>query len=404
MPNKTSHGEDIRERAKCLLRAILDFQEHNLEGCDNLSLLCEWKDKDSGNPQLLVQTTVKDLVKLTSQGKYEDKLTTTQVREALHVMEDFLNILDDHRIPPKKGNPKWYFTLSLWSKNKETNLKEFTQEWQRKWEQRHPKKSKQKAEIIHPPKITSPIQPLLGDNNVKKNVWSNERIEILQKALRLFIDIGQLEEALKIADLLLECDELNIPLREEIETFLRTHKSAWRLEIDDYIRRQQPFKLSYQDATGRLWNFTVHHAKIVPYEERQYLNCWCEETEGNLDVEQLRHNWSFRLDRILEAKVSPIDGKWLPDLDSIKVEIHFFGSLVYGYKSKKNNDISNQLLNINGKQVRKVLREVSSTFWFFREVMRYAPDCVIVTPDSVRVRFKQKLIALCHLYKLTISD
>ncbi|MBD2615893.1 WYL domain-containing protein [Nostoc punctiforme FACHB-252] len=319
-------------------------------------------------------------------------------------MEDFLEILDDHRIPPKNGNAKWHFTLSLWSKNKETNLREFTQKWQRKWEQRHPKKSKQKSKISDVPEIVGPVQTQLSDNNIKKDVWSDERIEVLQKALRLFTDIAQMEEALNIADLLLERRELKIPLRTEIETFLRTHKSSWRQEIDGYIDRHQPFQLSYQDATGRLWNYTVHYAKVVPHEERQYLNCWCEETEGNQDVEQLRHNWSFRLDRILEAKVSPIDGKWLPDLDSIKVEMHLFGGLVHGYKSKKNNDISNKLLNVNGQQVRKVLREVSSTFWFFREVIRYAPDCVIVTPDSVRDRFKEKLIPLCKLYNLTISD
>ncbi|GAX45710.1 hypothetical protein NIES4075_67310 [Tolypothrix sp. NIES-4075] len=404
MPNKVSHGEDIRERAKRVLEAILDFQEHNLVGCDNLSLLCEWKDKNSGNPQLLVQTTTENLVKLTSLDKYEDKLTTTQVREALHRMEDFLEILDDHRIPPKNGNAKWHFTLSLWSKNKETNLREFTQEWQRKWEQRHPKKSKQKSKISDVPEIVSPVQTQLSDNNIKKDVWSDERIEVLQKAVRLFTDMGQLEEALSIANLLLDRQELSIPLRTEIEDFLRTHKSPLRQEIDRYIDRNQPFKLSYQNTTGQLQNFTVHYAKVITHEERQYVDCWCEETEGNYDLEQLCHNRSLRLERIREVQVSPIDGEWLSDFDTIKVEMHLLGGLLNGYKSKKNDDISNKLVEVNGHEVRRVLRKVSNTFWFFREVIRYGKDCVIVAPESVRDRFKEKLIPLCQLYNLTISD
>ncbi|GAA6617559.1 WYL domain-containing protein [Scytonema sp. NUACC26] len=396
---KDSHGPVIRDRAKHLLGAILNFKDYTLDGCESLILDCRWKEQGSASPKLVIRTTLRVLEELSCKYKYEEKLTKVQIREALNNMKNFLDILEDNR-EHERGSEKWHFTLKLWSTNKEINLEKFTQEWNR----RRTPKSKQKSEVTDELNINSPNQPLFDNSDTKKNVWSDERIEILQKALRLFTDMGQLQEALSIANLLLERRELSIPLRTEIEDFLRTHQEPWRRDIDDYIHRQQPFQLSYQEPTGNLCKFTVHHAKVVLHEEQQYLDCWCEETEGNQDVEQLRHNWIFRLDRILEAKVSPIDGKWLPDLNSITVEMHLFGRLVHGYKSKKNNDISNQLLNVNGQQVRKVLREVSSTFWFFREVIRYAPDCVIVAPDSVRERFKQKLIALCHSYNLTRSD
>jgi len=403
MPKKASHGEHIRERAKSLLRAILEFKDNDFVD-DNLSLSCDWKDKGSENHQLLVETTVKDLVKLTSQYKSEDKLTADQVREALHRMEDFLGIFDDLRMQPKKGSAKWRFTLSLWSRNKETNLNKFTEEWQRKWEQRHPKTSRQKSKIIEVPGIVSPVQAKLSDNNHKKDVWSDEGIEILQKALRLFTDMGQLEEALSIANLLLDRHELSDPLKIEIETFLRTRQYPWRQEIDNYIRQQQPFQLSYRNAKGDLQIFTVRYAKVVPHEEKQYLDCWCEETTGNYDLEVLRHNRSLRLERISEVKVSDIDGKWLHDLDTIKVKMLLFGGLVDGYKPKNNSDISNLKSEVNGRKTIILLRAVSNTFWFFREVMRYGEDCVIVEPDSIREQFKQKLIALCDLYKLNLSD
>ncbi|MBW4544588.1 MAG: WYL domain-containing protein [Symplocastrum torsivum CPER-KK1] len=50
------------------------------------------------------------------------------------------------------------------------------------------------------------------------------------------------------------------------------------------------------------------------------------------------------------------------------------------------------------------MRKISSTFWFLREVMQYAEDCEIVSPESVRSRFTQKLLALCNQYGLKIQD
>jgi predicted DNA-binding transcriptional regulator YafY len=399
MPKKVSHGDTIKDRTKRLLEAILDFDDDLLDGCENLNINCRWQDKDSKNPKLVIRTTLRELEELSSKGISEGKLSKEQIREALNQMKKFLEILEDNR-EHEKGSEHWHFTLKLWSTRKEINLEKLTQEW----ESRRTPKSKQQSVITDVPKIDNSTQSSLSDSSIKKNVWSDEHIEILYKALCLFTDMGKMDEALKIANLLLESDELNIPLREEIETFRRNHKSSWRYEIDDYIDRQQPFKLSYQDAIGKLWNFTVHYAKVVPHEERQYLDCWCQETEGHQDIEQLRHNWSFRLDRISEATIIPINGKWLHDLETIKVEMHLFGSLAHAYKSKQNNDISNEWLDIDGKQVRRLLREVSYTFWFFREVIRYGKDCIIVKPNSLRERFEKNLISLCKVYSLTIPD
>jgi predicted DNA-binding transcriptional regulator YafY len=398
MPKKVSHGDTIKDRTKRLLEAILDFDDDLLDGCENLNINCRWQDKDSKNPKLVIRTTLRELEELSSKGISKGKLSKEQIREALHRMKKFLEILEDNR-EHEKGSEHWHFTLKLWSKRKEINLEKLTQEW----ESRRTPKSKQQSVITDVPKIDNFTQPLLSDSSEKKNVWSDERIKTLYKALRLFTDMGQMEEALKIADLLLECDELNIPLREEIKIFRITHKSPWRQEIDNYIHRQQPFKLSYQDPTGKLWSYTVRHAKIIPYEERQYLNCWCDETEGNTDLEELCHNWNLRLDRISEAAIIPINDKWRPDLDKIEVEMHLFGSLAHAYKAKHNDKII-KWLNTDGKQVRTLVRDVSNTFWFFREVIRYGEDCVIVAPDSVRELFKEKLISLCQSYNLTIPD
>ena len=51
-------------------------------------------------------------------------------------------------------------------------------------------------------------------------------------------------------------------------------------------------------------------------------------------------------------------------------------------------------------QVRRVVRQVSSSFWLIREVLRYGKDCEIVSPEAVRDRLKQELEPLCQLYGL----
>ena len=234
------------------------------------------------------------------------------------------------------------------------------------------------------------------------NNWSETRIRALERSIRVLTDIGQIEQAKLIAELLLERSELSLPLRAEIERFLQNLPPPWRLEIDRYILRQQPFQLSYQDAAERLWNFTICYAKVTPHEKRLYLDCWCEETEGNQDILELTHNWCLRLDRIQDAAVTPVEGQWLPTLAQIEVEMHLLRGLAFAYQAKP-EDSENDWLP-DQPRVRRVVRKVSSTFWFLREVMQYAEDCVVISPESVRSRFTQKLLALCNQYGLKIQD
>jgi predicted DNA-binding transcriptional regulator YafY len=234
------------------------------------------------------------------------------------------------------------------------------------------------------------------------NNWSETRIRALERSIHALTDIGQIEQARIVAELLLERSELSLPLRAEIERFLENLPPAWRIEIDRYIRRNQPFQLTYQDAAERLWNFTVRHAKITPHEKRQYLDCWCEETEGNQDIEDLHHNWCLRLDRIQDAAVMAVEGQWLPHLDSIEVEMHLLRGLGFAYRAKP-EDCANDWLP-DQPRVRRVVRKVSSTFWFIREVMQYAEDCVIVSPENVRSRLTNKLMVMCQQYKLEVRN
>lgn len=230
------------------------------------------------------------------------------------------------------------------------------------------------------------------------NDWSCDRTEILTKALNHLKDNGHVGPALELAQVLLERSELNLPLRQEIQSWVDAPGPSWRIHIDKFIRQARPFRLAYEDAAERIWSFTVHHAIIQPHEDRHYLDCWCDETEGNKDIKALQHNWSLRLDRIpSEAIITPVDSQWRPELDWIDIEFHLINDLATNYRTKKGTDLTNDWLP--EQQIRRVTRRIQNTFWFFREIRRYDPDCIIITPDDVRNRFIQKLTLALQNYQ-----
>jgi hypothetical protein len=232
--------------------------------------------------------------------------------------------------------------------------------------------------------------------------WANERIAALNRARTALMDAGDMEMAVAIARLLLERSELTIPLRAELEGFIASPAIPWRLELEGYLRRQQPFRLMYQDAAERTWQFTIHYGEIVLHDHRQYLDCWCVETEGNRDVPELHHNWCLRLDRIADANFTRVPGGWRGQLDTILVELHLFGDLAFAYQSKSNQDDSDEWLQ-EPPQTRRVVRRVSSSFWLIREVLRYGNDCEVVAPPTVRDRVRQAVAGLCERYGVRLD-
>ncbi|MEH2107610.1 NB-ARC domain-containing protein, partial [Nostoc sp.] len=138
MPRIT-YGSQIQKRVKRLLEALLCFVDGEFED-SNFKIEYGWKNEDSSNPILIIQTTLVNLELLTQKDKYPGKLTKVQIREALNLLKDFLKILEDHRLYTQ-GSDDWHFALKLWSRNREKNLKRFDEIW----EKNRPEKSKQLA-------------------------------------------------------------------------------------------------------------------------------------------------------------------------------------------------------------------------------------------------------------------
>lgn len=252
------------------------------------------------------------------------------------------------------------------------------------------------------PNISQLIKDI-ADNKLRiaaNNDWGRDRIDALNQARNALVDLGQVEAALAIARLLLDRSEISAPLHSEIEQFVESPAPPWRLQVDQFIHRQQPFQLAYQDAAERVFRFTVRYAEIARHDERLYLDCWCDETEGNHDLPELTHNWTLRLDRIsADAAIAPMSGKWHSGLSSIPVELHLLHGLAFAYRTKTDADVVNEW-HPNLPQTRRVVRQVSNTFWFFREVLRYGEDCEVISPKSVREHMKRKVSALAEMYQL----
>ncbi|MEM9272809.1 MAG: pentapeptide repeat-containing protein [Cyanobacteria bacterium P01_F01_bin.143] len=129
---RVSYGDVVKNRTKRILTDLLEFV--NYERDDNESILLDWrfKEEKGERPELIVETTLKDLQKLSQLDEHEKDLTTSQIREALfHHMKEFLGILEDNRTK-QRGSYKLLFTLKLWSKNTAVNIKRFEEAWEQK--------------------------------------------------------------------------------------------------------------------------------------------------------------------------------------------------------------------------------------------------------------------------------
>ncbi|MDJ0797999.1 MAG: NB-ARC domain-containing protein [Calothrix sp. MO_167.B12] len=141
MPKKT-YGPQVKKRVKRLLEALLCFVDGEFEDYGFDIKHNNWIEEDSKKPKLIIQTTLVALEWLTAKDKYPEKLTKPQIREALKLLDkdnddSLLKILEDNRAT-KRGSGNWHFTLKLWSKDKEQNLKRFDEVW----ENNRPSKSK----------------------------------------------------------------------------------------------------------------------------------------------------------------------------------------------------------------------------------------------------------------------
>jgi hypothetical protein len=225
----------------------------------------------------------------------------------------------------------------------------------------------------------------------------SNQVSALGQAIKVLNDAGRIGEAQSVLALLLERGNLEAPLRQSLMKQISQSTQGWRIQIEDWMKNQQPFYILYRNSQGKELEYTVRHAEPRSFDNRFYLLVWCEETEDvENDIPELPELWHNRCLTYNNIKSAvPINGVWRGKLDYVEVRLQFSGWLKKSYQLK-DSDIGDQELD----DVRQVVRRVANEFWLIREVARYWDECVIVSPQSMRDRLKQKLRKLCDMYDM----
>ncbi|MBP0013789.1 MAG: WYL domain-containing protein [Roseofilum sp. SBFL] len=229
---------------------------------------------------------------------------------------------------------------------------------------------------------------------------NSSQVQALRQALNLLDDEGYIGEARTILDLLLKHGNLTPPLRQSFEQLDKQLSQAWRIRVDRYIDRQQPFRLWYENAQNSRLIFTVRHAQVSFHEKRSYLEIWCDETEDLINTEfpELIHNRCLRFNRIQSIEDTP--GYWQPEgLQTLEVYLHFYRGMVRAYEPK-----GDEIQDLTIGEVRQVVRQVSNPFWLLREVRRYGEDCEIIAPQKLRDRYIDELRKQCQRYGMEMPE
>jgi len=175
---KASYGPKVKERIRRLLSALLtDVQDawENPEFRPLSHLKFNWRDRDSNQPKLQIETKLRVLQTLINQDADLEKLTKPQIAEAIKRLEDFLDVLEDNRLQTQ-GKEDWKFTLILWSKDPDRNLEQFEQEWERcRPEQSRTVLGERETEL------TSEEKALIDNKEGIDSYWDNRRREARSK-------------------------------------------------------------------------------------------------------------------------------------------------------------------------------------------------------------------------------
>lgn len=222
-------------------------------------------------------------------------------------------------------------------------------------------------------------------------VLSSNQVSAIRQAIRLLVDSGYIADAQTLVLMILEHGDLEAPLRQSLMEQVSHSSESWRRVVDYQITSKQPFRLFYKDSQQQHLEFTVRYGEIRFWEKRFYLEAWCEETEESLNLPELIHNRCFRLDRIIN--ILPANGDWQERLEFIEVQLQILGRLAKAYEPKP-DDIRDEIQD----DARYIVRRVSNTFWFIREILRYGEECVVLAPDNVRNQLVEKLKMLCKHY------
>lgn len=187
--------------------------------------------------------------------------------------------------------------------------------------------------------------------------------------------------------------------------------APWYPVLLEKIANKQPFVLNYTDAEGTSRNYKATYAQLTWREKRLYLEIY--DPAENQDYQksalpELVHNRCFRVDRIVkDAGVLDLEEKWREDgLQTIEVTFDLFGGLAHSYNLQADELGIHSVRWIESElqdPKLRVIRKISSDFWFLRSIASYGEKCEIVSPDILREKAINNLKRLAKRYGLKVQ-
>ncbi len=128
---RLSKSPEAKKRTKNLLDSLIDYASNPLmyDKYFNDKIAVRWIATNKESPQVIIQTELKYLAQLLHGVTQNSKQDTEYIRHDLRLLKDFVGILQDNRVKTQ-GSAKWHFTLNLWHRHREENLREFDNLWQ----------------------------------------------------------------------------------------------------------------------------------------------------------------------------------------------------------------------------------------------------------------------------------
>lgn len=126
---RLSKSNRAKARVTHLMERLLAYANHELEDERALGQISvRWLERQTHEPKLVVQTTLRDLAELIAPASRDAK---EYIRHDLHLLRDFLCILEDNRTRTQ-GSEVWHFTLRLWHSSTAKNLMELKRQWEQR--------------------------------------------------------------------------------------------------------------------------------------------------------------------------------------------------------------------------------------------------------------------------------
>jgi predicted DNA-binding transcriptional regulator YafY len=204
----------------------------------------------------------------------------------------------------------------------------------------------------------------------------------LLEALRALHDTGHVPEARELAPLLTSTGHLGPDQRMAVYAELARSELPFRGVIEEAIAHRTPIVLQYLGLKGTPSQYLARHVELTIRERRWYVDIYTED-KPSADIPELAHNRCLRLDKIVSAVPVLHAERWAPELSSIVAQLRLHGEDARYYERHDDDVHVGDLVETAAVPERAVMRRVTFSWWFVRDILRHGSACRVEGPPAL---------------------